>query len=310
MKYAAVLLVAGLAVCSAIAESNDSSANMQVLVRAMTGKTITVIVETTGSVQDLKEKIQEKEGIDKDQFRLSFGGKQLQDERRLSEYKIESGSMVQISFSLPGGSDEVEIGVQTVTGKKIMLNVNPSISIGELKLKVQDKEGIPVDTQKLIINGEELNDAKTMADYNIQQQGSIVDLIALPVQESTTTTEKVSSGGSNSYFGVDADDHEAVKQRQGELGEEKFKELFGDDFNLDDLDFSHHPGEQTPLKERIKMMFGFGGEQPKNPDGKPKNTIQDALKWLISILPRGPLDKLREQFPKDPSTTTPKTFGR
>nr|GEX37677.1 polyubiquitin [Tanacetum cinerariifolium] len=138
------------------------------------GKTITLEVESSDTIGNVKANIYEKEGFSTYRQNLFSAGMQLDDSHTLADYNIHTGTTFLLVLKM---GQWMQIFVNTNTGKTLSLEVKKSETIKNVKTMIQDKEGIPIAHQSLFFAKKELKDGYTLAEYSALENESTLHLV-------------------------------------------------------------------------------------------------------------------------------------
>ncbi len=157
---------------------------MQIFVKLLTGKTITVPVESAVTIRQVKEKVQAQEKIPIGEQRLIYSGNNLEDGKTIGDYDIPKEATLYLIANASSASSTVvkpgvatmQVTVKTSATETVLFSVNKTTKVSELKKMIADKTGMAAATQNLFRGQKALTDDHTLEQEEVGD-GTLVTVV-------------------------------------------------------------------------------------------------------------------------------------
>ena len=147
---------------------------MHILIKDFKGFKTSFEIEPSETIEQIKEKYLKYFNVPKEAQILLLNGVKLEDNKKAIDYNVNEGTIIELNLN----ENYIRINARNIMGKIILFYLRNSDNIKTLKQKIEEREGIPENIQKLILKDDnknlELEDNKTFQDYNIRGETQIL----------------------------------------------------------------------------------------------------------------------------------------
>jgi ubiquitin len=161
---------------------------VQVFIKPLGKAPIPINVRLTDSIDEVIDKFKQNQDLNShEECQLIFNGRSYWGDRSLADCQIDEDDVLHLQVF---ERDWMQIRIKTMTGKSFIAIVTPSDSVEKLKLKIEQLDETPPTQQRLIFEGRQLEDRKTLGSYQMENESTVhLVLRMVGMISSFTTTE-------------------------------------------------------------------------------------------------------------------------